>query len=88
MTKYRSIVFMHDYQDETFAGLLEDYRNFEDGSLEALVEYLAQWDMDGEGDINDEPSAGTTDCTVERYGYVLTVNHRLGYAGLEAIETE
>lgn len=80
--KYRNIVFLHDYQDPEPFRVLE-----EEGEISA-IEYLAQWDMDGAGEISNKPSHGSGDYTWEHEGYLLSYNLSLGYIGIEAVERE
>jgi len=71
------IVFMQgDDADEPLAMLDTE-------GIESVLDYLAQWDMDDNGELTDEPSAGTSDDTYEVDGYILTWNNQLGYIGLE-----
>ena len=51
---------------------------------DAAIEYLSQWDT-GEGQVSEKPSNGSSDYVVEKDGYRLSYNLRLGYIGLERI---
>jgi hypothetical protein len=78
--QYERITFLQD----------DDYRQMVDhlgdnDSVSDMIAYLAQWDYGDGGDIRDSPSAGTDDRVYEADGYLLTVNYRDGYAGLERI---
>jgi len=74
---YQQIVFA---QGDDAVEPLEILNNGED----AAIEYLSQWDC-GEGEISEKPSSGNSDYVIEKDGYRLTYNLRLGYIGLERI---
>jgi len=79
--QYERIVFL---QGEDYNQMVDDLGD-NDGT-EDMIAYLQQWDSGDSGDIHDEPAAGTEDRVFETDdGYILTVNYRLGYAGLERI---
>lgn len=50
---------------------------------DAAMEFLKQWHYPGEHQVSNTKSAGTTDKTYEKDGYILTYNMPLGYIGLE-----
>ena len=57
---------------------------FDNQGDDAAIEYLCQWDT-GEGQVSEKPSNGSSDYVVEKDGYRLSYNLRLGYIGLERI---
>lgn len=52
-------------------------------TIEAAIDYLAQWDDGSNEDIHDGIGAGPADDIHEHGDYVLTWNLGLGYVGLE-----
>lgn len=80
MPKFAQIVFIQDEEATEVGDLLNDQ------GIEAVVEYLAQWDM-GESEIRDESSAGTGWMEREhRSGpYILSWNPYIGYFGLQRV---
>lgn len=54
-------------------------------SVEAVVDYLAQWDYGEYDDTHAESAAGRMDEQVQVDGYLLSWNAGLGYVGLEAV---
>lgn len=83
MIKYCSIIFMHDYEDDT--GLV--LRFFVNEVTESeLVAYLAQWDFGDESEhcesITDSAPYGAADTIEAIDGYILSYNAGLGYVGL------
>jgi hypothetical protein len=74
------IVFMQG-QDADEA--LDIYNN--EGTAE-LFTYLLQWHYPNERyETSGELSAGTSDRVIQIGNYVLTINSRIGYCGLEHI---
>ncbi len=51
---------------------------------QAAIDHLSGWHHPGEHATSSELGAGASDFTIETEdGYILTVNHALGYIGLE-----
>lgn len=79
-TRYHTIIFVHDYQDESLAELMQN------SGPEEIAGYLAQWDC---GEYHDDPVEqpwGSQDLTYDVGGYVLSMNYGLGYAALQIAE--
>jgi hypothetical protein len=49
---------------------------------DSLVDYLAEYDQDGGGDIVDSPPWGTSDDVFAHGPYLVSTNARLGYVAL------
>lgn len=88
--RYSEIVFMQDDEGREVVDRLANvdgvvaYGPTEE-SIEATVEYLAQWDYADDYDVRDTLSAGAHDIVIEHNGYVLSFNVGLGYVGLARI---
>lgn len=54
-------------------------------SIEAVVDYLTQWDYGEYHDIGTTTRAGSRDERVQVDSYLLTWNADLGYVGLEVV---
>lgn len=54
-------------------------------SIEAAVDYLAQWDYGEYHDLKSVTDAGAMDDLAQIDHYLLTWNVRLGYVGLEVL---
>jgi hypothetical protein len=81
---YHHIVFLQGHEaDETLQIINEN-------GCEAAVHHLLQWDNGEYYEQRDTPSAGSGDYTYtsECGDYLLTYNPRIGYAGLEYVETD
>jgi hypothetical protein len=78
--KIERIVFMQGHEaDEA----LDIYNN---EGTSGLLTYLLQWHYPGERyETSEELGAGTSDRVVQVGNYVLTINSRIGYCGLEHI---
>ncbi len=75
--KFQRIVFLQgDEADKVLTMWNEDHHK--------ALEYMLQWD-NGDGDIENFPSAGTSDFTKDIGEYRITYNHRLEYIGLERL---
>jgi hypothetical protein len=79
--KFAQIVFMQDEEAREVGEMMND------NGIEAVVEYLAQWDNGEYGDVRDESTAGMGwQENVHRSGdYVLTWNPYIGYFGLQRL---
>jgi hypothetical protein len=78
--KFQRIVFMQG-QDADEA--MEIYEN---EGTSGLLTYLLQWHYPNEYyETSNELAAGTSDRVVKINDYVLTINSRIGYCGLEYI---
>ncbi len=87
MTKeYCSIVFMHDYEDES--GLIPRFFDNEITESE-MIDYLAQWDCGAESEYlkvpTDETPWGLKDNTFPHEDYILAWNTGLAYVSLTRI---
>lgn len=82
--KYCNIVFLQGSEAE------EPLRIYDEEGVEDAIKYLSQWDYgtEMEYDLKDEIGAGTSDKTFRKGNYILTVNTRLGYIGLERAVVE
>lgn len=78
MTIERVVFMQGQYAEEA----LELYNEH---GVTALFNHLVQWHYPGEHEITDELGAGTTDRIIKIGNYVLTINSRVGYCGLEHI---
>lgn len=80
--EYYSIIFMHDYDDETVKKFLDGDGVDED----EMIEYLSQWDggHESETSMNTYPYQphGKNDRTYRKGKYTLSWNVGLGYVGL------
>ena len=56
-----------------------------DEGIDALFKFLEQWHYPGEHEIRSDLGAGGEDSTYNIDNYVLTVNTRLNYCGLEYV---
>lgn len=78
--KYQRIVFM---QGQDADEPLSIYNN---EGASALLSYLSQWDHPGDfHETFDEIAAGTSDRIIQVGDYIMTINSRLNYCGLERI---
>lgn len=82
---WTTIVFL---QDDEYEDMI-DAANDMGGSVDACIEYMAQWDYGTENDdarTDDAPQWGSSDTLhTGTYGgieYVYAVNHHYGYASL------
>ena len=86
-TRYHTIIWLQDYQDEALAELMEA------ADADAMARYLSQWDM---GEYHDEPvelgnlsGYDVTEHSIEHAGdYLLVVHYGLGDATLLIREQE
>lgn len=78
MSKFAQIVFLSG--DEA-----AEFLDAEWFTYEKAIEVLSDWDMGEYHDVRDSPSAGTNDTQFMQDDYILTVNFRMGYLGLERI---
>lgn len=78
--KYCSIVFMQSDTED----VKEPLRILEENGLEAVIDYLSQWDFGGESeyDIPIGDPWGKSDTIYRKGNYVLSYNLGLGYIGL------
>ena len=74
---YERVIFL---QGNSADEALEIYNQH---GAEAALLYLEQWHYPGEHETATELGAGTSDRVYEIAGYILTVNTRVGYIGLE-----
>jgi hypothetical protein len=96
MTKYMDIVFLQGDDGREVADRLFNVEGVVAHGITAesareAVEYLSQWDYgDNDGELREEPPAGTEDAIVYADGgeYVLTANLGLGYVGLSRIVSD
>lgn len=87
MTKeYCSIVFMHDYEDES--GIIPKFFDNE-VSEEEMITYLSQWDCGAESEHcltpDDETPWGLKDNVFPHENYILAWNSGLAYVSLTRI---
>lgn len=87
MTRYVDIVFC---QGDDAIEPLDILNTF---GVDAAAEYLAQWDQGepaSEFNSTATPSAGTSDYAeaTSDANYIVSWNWRLGYIGLERVESE
>jgi hypothetical protein len=87
-----SVIFMQDDEGRRVVDALT--HTTEDGlfvrgataaSIEAVVDYLAQWDSGEYHDIGPTTRAGVRDDRSQVDAYLLTWNAGLGYVGLEVL---
>ena len=80
-TRYHTIIWLQDYQDEALAELMEA------SDADGMARYLSQWDM---GEYHDEPvelgnlsGYDVTEHSIKHAGdYLLVVHYGLGDASL------
>lgn len=87
MTRYVDIVFCQGDDANEPLDILDQF------GVDAAAEYLAQWDYGesaSEFNSTTTPSAGTSDYSeaTSNSEYIVTWNLRLGYIGLERVESE
>lgn len=81
--KYRSIVLIQNPDEDT--PVSEWLNNAWQGDDDTLVNYLLEYDYDGNDDINDESLKGKADDWFIHGNYLVTYNRNLNYVGLEEI---
>ena len=96
MRAYQNIVFMQGDDANEPIDILYNWIDDGDGlhthylgptaeSVDAALEYLAQWDYGEPTDEHAEPSSGTSGDVWERDGYLMSASLGYGYIGLERI---
>lgn len=80
MARYQDIVFMQESEAEEGIKILNDQ------GIQALCDYLKQWDYgENSGEIYEADPAGTMDHTYDIDGYYIVINYGLPYIGLSKI---
>lgn len=77
--KIERVVFMQGNEAD------EALNIYHEEGVSALLNHLIQWHYPGEHEISNELSAGASDRIIQVGNYVLTINSRIGYCGLEHI---